>query len=71
MRWTKLSENEIIAIIGASGVVLAAIITGVFSLIKQSQANKSDKKVKIHQSARGNNNTQIGIQKNIKKGDAK
>lgn len=66
-----MSENVVIAIIGASGAVLAAIIAGFFSLTKHSQAKEFDKKVKIHQSARGNNNTQIGIQNNIKKDDAK
>ena len=63
-----MSENVIIAIIGACGAVLAAVIAGVFGLIKQSKSNNFDKKVKIRQSAKGSNNTQIGIQ-NIAKED--
>lgn len=52
-------ETEIIvAIIGASGVVLAAIITGVFTVIKKEKTSK----IKINQKLRGKNNTQIGIQ---------
>ena len=34
-----MSENVIIAIIGACGAVLAAVIAGVFGLIKQSYSN--------------------------------
>ena len=61
----------IIAIIGACGAVLAAVIAGVFGLIKQSKSNNFDKKVKIRQSAKGSNNTQIGIQNIAKADDAK
>lgn len=58
-----MSEGIIIAIIGAVGVALAAIITGLFSLLKKENINK---KTTINQ--KGKNNTQIGIQNNYKEG---
>ena len=58
-----MTEGIIVAIIGAAGVILAAII-GLF------QKNNTPKKnIKIKQRQKGNNNAQIGIQNNYGKGD--
>lgn len=57
-----MTEGIIIAIIGAAGVVLAAII----SLFKKSSG--SGKNIKIEQRQKGKNNTQIGIQNNYGRG---
>lgn len=57
-----MSEEIIIAIIGAGGVVLAAIIGGIFSFLKRNKDNGSI--LKIKQSQKGNNNIQIGQQNN-------
>lgn len=51
-----MSENYVIALIGAGGVVLAALVTGIFTLIKKGNASI------IRQRTIGKNNTQIGIQ---------
>ena len=54
-------ENEIlVAIIAAGGVVLAAIIAGVFNLLKKDSASSNG--TNIHQSQKGRNSTQIGVQ---------
>lgn len=60
-----MSEGIIIAIIGAIGVILSAIIAGVFSLLKK---NNSKDKIVVEQKQKGNNNTQIGVQNNYKEG---
>ena len=59
-------ETEIIvALIGASGVVLAAVIGGIFALLKKDGLVK---KTKINQKQGiGNQGTQIGIQNNYNK----
>lgn len=55
-----MNENIIIAIIGASGVVIAALITGLLNLFKKDDKNQNNTKIKQFQ--KGQNNTQIGIQ---------
>ena len=50
----------IVAIIGASAVVIGALITGMFPLLKKDKTNET----KIKQKQKGNANTQIGIQHN-------
>ena len=57
-----MSESIIIAIIGASGVVIAALITGLLSLFKKDDKNQNNPRIKQFQ--KGKNNTQIGIQNN-------
>ena len=60
-----MTEGIIIAIIGAIGVVLAAII----SLFKKKSNGKNT--TIINQRQNGNNNTQIGQQNNYTNGDNK
>ena len=55
-----MEKEIIVAIISASAVVLAAIITGVFAMI-----GKNKKHTNISQKQKGQNNVQIGIQNNI------
>ena len=55
-----MEKDIIVAIISASAVVLAAIITGVFAMI-----GKNKKHTNISQQQKGQNNVQIGIQNNI------
>lgn len=57
-----MSENIIVALIGAGAVIIAAIITLIGNLKKK---NVSEKRTKIKQSAKGNSNVQIGIQNNL------
>lgn len=56
-----MSEGIVIAIIGAVGVVLAAVITGIFTVFSKGKPSKQSI---LKQSQRGKNNTQIGIQNN-------
>ena len=35
-----MTENYVIALIGAGGVVLAALVTGIFTLIKKGNAGE-------------------------------
>lgn len=58
-----MTEGIIIAIIGAAGAVLAAVITGIFSASKRGE--KSIRTTTIRQRQKGKNNTQIGIQNNF------
>ena len=63
-------NNEIIvAIIAAIGVVVAAVVTGIFSLIKKDASTSSTYNIK--QSQKGKDNTQIGIQNNYKNNNEK
>ena len=62
-----MSEGIIIAIIGAAGVVLAALIGGVFSVVKNNKDSKNN--TKIRQKQKGKFNTQVGIQNNYESGD--
>ena len=55
-----MEKEIIVAIISASAVVLAAIITGAFAVI-----GKNKKHTNISQKQKGQNNVQIGIQNNI------
>lgn len=58
-----MNTEIIVAIIGASGVVIAALIAGIFSLISKEK-NKKSSNIKLKQKQSGRNNTQIGIQNN-------
>ena len=60
-----MSENILVAFIGAGGLVLAAIITLIGKSKKRSSGSK---KIRIKQKAKGNSNTQIGIVNNILNG---
>ena len=62
-----MSEAIIIAIISASGVVLAALIGGIFSVVKNKKDSKSN--TQIRQKQKGKYNTQVGIQNNYEGGD--
>ena len=53
------------AIIGSVGVVVVAVINGVFGLIKKQEKDskkKSEDKISVNQTVSGNNNTVIGVQ---------
>lgn len=63
-----MSEGIIIAIIGAAGVVIAAIIKLIGSCIEKKKAkNEAIPKTKIVQNANKENTTLIGIQNNYGK----
>ena len=57
-----MSENIIVAFIGASAVIIAAIVALIGNLGKKK--SKSEGKTTIKQSVKGNSNVQIGIQNN-------
>ena len=44
-----MSEEIVIAIIGACGVVLAALIGGIFSIVKNNKDSKSNTKIRQKQ----------------------
>lgn len=53
------------AIIGSVGVVVVAVINGVFGFIKKPEKDskkKSEDKISVNQTVSGNNNTVIGVQ---------
>lgn len=56
-----MSENVIVALIGASAMIIAAVIALIGNLCEKEKAKRN---VKIKQSVRGNSNVQIGIQNN-------
>lgn len=60
-----MTEGIVIALIGAIGAVLAAVIAGVFSLLKKGKLPNS---TKIKQKQNGKSNMQIGIQNNYEGG---
>ena len=69
MDWFISLEIEIkVAIISASGLLLVAVVNGIFSLlgVKQKKYEQDAKTNTITQTTTGNNNTVIGIQNNIK-----
>lgn len=57
MRCIILSEAILIALIGAGGAIIAAIITAVVGKNIEKR-----KRTIIRQKSKGNNNTQIGVQ---------
>lgn len=57
-----MESEVIVAIIGAVAVVVAAIITGIFTMRKTNKNSKSGEQ--ITQKQKGKNNTQIGVQNN-------
>lgn len=60
-----MSEAIWVAIIGLVGVVVGAVINGVFGLIKKPEKDskkKSEDKISVNQTVSGNNNTVIGVQ---------
>ena len=64
-----MDTEIIVAIIAAGGVVLAAIITGIFNLLKKDSSSPNG--TNVRQSQKGKNNTQIGIQNTYKDEDKK
>ena len=66
-----MEKEIIVAIISASAVVVAALITGIFSIVKKSKDHRSSS-TKINQrQGLGNKGTQIGIQNNYSSFDNK
>ena len=60
-----MSEAIWVAIIGLVGVVVVAVINGVFGLKKKPEKDskkKSEDKISVNQTVSGNNNTVIGVQ---------
>lgn len=55
-----MTEGVIIALIGAGGAIVAALIGGIFAIIKNGK--KSSGSTSIKQKQKGNNNIQIGQQ---------
>lgn len=58
-----MNTEIIVAIIGASAVIFAAVITGIFSFFSKVK-DKESSKIRLTQKQYGENNTQIGIQNN-------
>ena len=60
-----------VAIISACGLVLVAIVNGIFSLLGSSKKKNKDetRTTTITQTTTGNNNTVIGVQNNITERD--
>lgn len=72
MDWFIGLEIEIkVAIISACGLVLVAIVNGIFSLLgSPKRKNKEETKTtNVTQTTTGNNNTVIGIQNNVTERD--
>lgn len=59
-----MEKEIIVAIISASGVVLAALIAGVFSLVKRSKENKNTNINIKQKQTLFNKGNQVGIQNN-------
>lgn len=59
-----MEKEIIVAIIGASGVVLAALIAGAFSLVKRSKENKNTNINIKQKQTLFNKGNQVGIQNN-------
>lgn len=57
------------AVITGCFTILVAIIKVIFSLLGKKNKSKTAPTYRVNQTATGNNNTQIGIQNNFKKGD--
>ena len=55
-----MTEGVIIALIGAGGTIVAALIGGIFVVIKNGK--KANGSTSIKQKQKGNNNIQIGQQ---------
>ena len=71
MEWfLRLDTTVQVAIIGLCSAVLAAIINGIFSIVRKKKNNNSKKTdiaiTTINQSSSGKHNTFIGIQNNKK-----
>lgn len=60
-----MSTEVVVAIIAGTATVLAAIITGIFELLKKNKG----KNIKIKQKQKGSNNIQIGLINREEKGD--
>ncbi len=74
MEWfSSLDKTVQVAIITALGGIIAAIITGLFSLInkknKDTTVKKNSESTRITQTSYGDNNTFIGVQNNSRKED--
>ena len=65
LEWFAEQDTTIkVAIIGACGTVLAAIIAGIFNLFNKKSKAKENSTYIVNQTATDQNNTQIGIQNN-------
>ncbi len=61
-----MSEGIIIAIIGAAGLIVAALIKAIGTNVGKKKGSDASK-AEIIQEANGDNTTMIGIQNNYKK----
>ena len=64
-----MTEAIIVALIGAAGIVIVAIINKIGDKKKASDTKTDGQKTVINQKAKGNNATQIGIQINKNVGE--
>lgn len=64
-----MTEAIIVALIGAVGAIIVAIINKACNKKNIPSAKSDGKKITINQKIRGNNITQIGIQVNERKGE--
>lgn len=55
-----MTEGIIVALIGAGGAIVAALIGGIFVILKNGK--KANENISIKQKQRGSNNIQIGQQ---------
>ena len=69
MNWFSGLDVEIkVAIISAGGAILAAAFNGLFSLLTKRKGSDT-KSTSVNQKTKGNNNTVIGIQNDIRNKD--
>ena len=65
LEWFTEQDTTIkVAIIGACGTVLAAIIAGIFNLFNKKSKTKENATHMVNQTATSQNNTQIEVQNN-------
>ena len=72
MAWFTGLEIEMqVALVGACGIIVVAVINGVFLLLskKKNSNGCSTATTSINQNTKGRNNTIIGIQNNTKEKD--
>lgn len=56
-----MTENIIVAIIGAVAAIGVAMVTGFFGLVKKTDKSGTKNKTTVNQTVKGNNNTIVGI----------
>lgn len=58
-----MNTEIVVAIIGAAAVIIAALISGLLSLVSKENPKESNN-IKLKQKQSGKGNTQVGIQNN-------